>query len=102
MATELKPCPFCGCRAEAREAKLKFPDREWYGVRCSNFNCIANSISPEYDLPTRAFEAWNRRYSVKVETNMYDKEEIFPDCTVQVLTNTATGETSVGWWNNGN
>ena len=38
----------------------------------------------------------------KVETNIFDKEEIFPDCTVQVLTNTATGETSVGWWKNGN
>lgn len=37
---------------------------------------------------------------VKVETNIYDKEEIYPDCTVQVLTNTATGETSVGWWKN--
>ena len=38
---------------------------------------------------------------VKVETNIYDKEEIYPDCTVQVLTNTATGESSVGWWKNG-
>lgn len=38
--------------------------------------------------------------AVKVETNIYDKEEIYPDCTVQVLTNTATGETSVGWWKN--
>ena len=37
---------------------------------------------------------------VAVETNIYDKEEIFPDCTVQVLTNTATGEVSVGWWKN--
>lgn len=38
---------------------------------------------------------------VKVETNFYNKEEIYPDCTVQVLTNTATGETSVGWRKNG-
>ena len=37
---------------------------------------------------------------VKVETNIYDKEEIYPDCTVQVLTNTATGDVSVGWWKN--
>ena len=37
---------------------------------------------------------------VKVETSFYDHEETFPDCTVQVLTNTATGETSVGWWRN--
>lgn len=38
----------------------------------------------------------------KVETNIYDKEEIYPNCTVQVLTNTVTGEVSVGWWKNGN
>lgn len=37
---------------------------------------------------------------VKVETCFYDKEEIFPNCTVQVLTNTVTGEVSVGWWKN--
>lgn len=34
----------------------------------------------------------------KAEVNTFDKEEVFRDCTVQVLTNTATGETSVGWW----
>lgn len=39
---------------------------------------------------------------VKVETNIFDKEEIFHDCTVQVLTNTVTGEVSVGWWRNSN
>ena len=32
------------------------------------------------------------------ELNVYDKEETFEDCTVQVLTNTVTGETSVGWY----
>lgn len=29
-----------------------------------------------------------------------DKEEIFENCTVQVLTNTVTGDVSVGWWKN--
>ena len=58
---ELKPCPFCGGRAELREVTLKFPDREWYGVRCRNYNCTANFINLEYDLPTKAIEAWNRR-----------------------------------------
>ena len=37
---------------------------------------------------------------VKVETNIFDKREVFPDCTVEVLTNTVTGEVSVGWWPN--
>lgn len=37
-----------------------------------------------------------------IQTNIYDKEEVFPDCTVQVWTNSVTGETSVGWWRNNN
>ena len=36
----------------------------------------------------------------KIETCFYDKVETFPNCTVQVLTNTVTGDVSVGWWNN--
>ena len=38
----------------------------------------------------------------KVEMNVFDKEEIFENCTVQVLTNSVTGETSIGWWENEN
>ena len=33
--------------------------------------------------------------------NIYDKETIIPDCTVQILENTVTGDVSVGWWRNG-
>lgn len=36
----------------------------------------------------------------KVEINFFDKEEIYENCTVQVLTNTTTGAVSVGWWQN--
>lgn len=32
--------------------------------------------------------------------SFYDKEEIYDNCTVQVLTNTKTGETSIGWRRN--
>ena len=35
-----------------------------------------------------------------VETSIFDQEEIYPNCTVQVLTNSVTGEVSVGWWRN--
>ena len=31
------------------------------------------------------------------KTRFFDKEETFHGCTVQVLTNTFTGEVSVGW-----
>ena len=30
----------------------------------------------------------------------FNQEEIYENCTVQVLTNTYTGRTSVGWWQN--
>lgn len=36
----------------------------------------------------------------QIQTNIFDKEEIFPNCTVQILTNTITGEISIGWWEN--
>jgi hypothetical protein len=32
--------------------------------------------------------------------NIYDKEEIYTDCTVQVWSNTITGDSSVGWMKN--
>ena len=34
------------------------------------------------------------------EINMYDKEETYEDCTVQVLENSVTGDVSVGWRRN--
>ena len=40
--------------------------------------------------------------TVKVETNLFNVEELHTDCTVQVLRNSVTGECSVGWWENFN
>ena len=37
---------------------------------------------------------------VLIETNIFDKEEIYENCTVQILENSITGEISVGWWRN--
>ena len=34
----------------------------------------------------------------RILPNLYDQEEYYEDCTVQVLTNTVTGEQSFGWW----
>ena len=34
----------------------------------------------------------------KIEIPIYDIEEIHHGCTVQVLTSSVTGESSVGWW----
>ena len=33
-----------------------------------------------------------------MELNLYDQCEIIEGCTVEILTNTLTGETPVGWW----
>lgn len=33
-----------------------------------------------------------------VEILVYDREELYENCLVQVLTNSVTGETSVGFW----
>ena len=55
MATELKPCPFCGGEAEA------FEDDGNFGVHCKNYNCIGYDIEPQYIEDGYAIEAWNRR-----------------------------------------
>ena len=39
--------------------------------------------------------------NLHIETNIFDIEEIYPNCTVQVLRNSVTSEVSVGWWKNG-
>ena len=35
-----------------------------------------------------------------IQTNLFDVEEVYPNCTVQIWRNSVTGETSVGWWPN--
>ena len=33
-----------------------------------------------------------------IETNIFDVEEVYHNCTVQILRNSITGEQSIGWW----
>lgn len=33
-----------------------------------------------------------------IDSNIFDQVETFRHCTVQVLTNSFTGEQSIGWW----
>ena len=42
-----------------------------------------------------------RKKVLLMELNLYDQCEIIEGCTVEILTNTLTGETSVGWWRGG-
>lgn len=41
-----------------------------------------------------------RREKPNIDIPIYDKEETHENCTVQVLTNTITGDVSIGWWQN--
>ena len=36
--------------------------------------------------------------SVVDEINVFDKCEVHENCTVQILSNSTTGEVSIGWW----
>lgn len=36
------------------------------------------------------------------EMNIFDQREIHHDCTVEVLSNSITGQVSIGWWPNDN
>ena len=39
-------------------------------------------------------------WETPIETNLYDEEEIHKNCTVHLLRNSVTGETSIGWYEN--
>lgn len=43
-------------------------------------------------------EELRRRIEGDGEEIVFDQSEIIEGCTVQILTNSRTGETSVGWW----
>lgn len=34
----------------------------------------------------------------QTSVSVFDEEEIYENCTVQVLKNSITGEVSIGWW----
>lgn len=89
---KLKPCPFCGGKAHLDSYMCE------YIVICTNPSCRAKSNF--FPLKIEAQEAWNNRTETKIETNIFDVEEVHENCTVQILKNTVTGEESVGWWEN--
>lgn len=56
---ELKPCPFCGGKAEICPAGRRFR------VECmlEKGACAVIPITWDYDTKEEAADAWNRRYS---------------------------------------
>lgn len=43
-----------------------------------------------------------KTYEIEVysEDDVFDQEEIIPNCTVQIWSNSKTGNVSIGWWRN--
>lgn len=65
---------------------------------------VPQDILEAHKMAISALEKQEGKKPIAVETNVYDTEEIHHNCTVQILTNSVTGEVSVGWWkeeNNG-
>ena len=52
-------------------------------------------------VPYIEIDAVEPNFYDDVQLNLYDMEECYDDCTVQILTNSQTGAKSVGWWRNG-
>lgn len=48
-------------------------------------------LQTRYELDTKPLETIE-------SAGIYDAESVIYPCTVQVLTNSVSGETSVGWW----
>lgn len=55
---ELKPCPFCGGRAEMRALKMGFYGGKIYWVHC--ISCCAEINNPK-PVEEDAIKDWNRR-----------------------------------------
>ena len=67
---KLKPCPFCGRKAELGHTEKDSEYGETAFVYCTN--CGANGkmieISPKYGADGKAIEAWNRRVNEDAPT----------------------------------
>lgn len=58
----------------------------------------ANRIRYLEELCEYLLKELDKAKKPRVETNIYDKVTRYTNCTVEVLENTTTGETSVGWY----
>lgn len=108
-------CPCCGQVIRG----LTDEQLDLFSVRIAaiGFEADLDPMFPEIDGDflmvtlddlSRALEEWRLEMeagddekpaeSRLVEANLYDEEEIRRGCTVQILRNSVTGETSFGWW----
>ena len=57
MNEELKPCPFCGGKAERKEGRMLLDSYNYWYIECE----CCHTKSMGYRVPKEAIKAWNRR-----------------------------------------
>lgn len=68
---------------------------------CASRSCLDCQFEEEKQiLFCELMRNMPEKWKIPPETNIYDTEEIHENCTVQILRNSVTGETSIGWWEN--
>ena len=60
---ELKPCPFCGGKAELIHDKRTLSFADSFYVRCDNIDCYMLLTTPHRLSKEDAINIWNRRAS---------------------------------------
>lgn len=102
MKNEKKVCPSCG--GEDVLTRVNVSSREVV-VQCHSCGLRISKPCVGLSVVDLSFEL--ERYWRKIEgtpemkldrIDIYDSVETHTGCTVQILTNTSTGETSVGWY----
>ena len=80
-------CPKCGCMESVVVDSRPMGTGRWRRHKCSNCGAKYNT-----------YENIVGRKKAAIRTNLFDLREVHENCTVEILTNSMTGEVSVGWW----
>lgn len=90
---------------------MKSDDRltHWNGKKwilpqgVGSFRQIAERLAAYEDTgltPDEILHLKEKSEAENVEINIFNKETIIENCTVQIWENTVTGQVSIGWWRN--
>ena len=82
-------CPKCGYAETKVVDSRPLGNGKWRRRECLNCGARFNT-----------FEGVAGRAKESIRTNIFDQCETHDNCTVEIFSNSITGETSVGWWEN--
>lgn len=68
------------------------------GVKGEFYPCKPDIFAQTYEPVNGVTFAKDTDVPSKIETNIFDIEEVHHNCTVQIQRNSVTGEQSIGWW----